>query len=276
MSQDCWLDVTWSLAVEEHFYLVWPAVVVVCSRRTAIRVAAGAVAFAPLFRLSLLAQGTTPIPVYVLTPGRIDALGAGAWVALAARGPAGIAALRPAAGRVAVGAGIAVLALLAALVARRISFYPFEFALQTIGHTLFAVLFAAILVRLVTDPFHAPFRRLLSCRPATSLGKYSYAIYLLHSPIRDGYLSIGWDPRMATMFGSQLPGQFAFYAVVLATTFAAALASWHLFEKHFLRLKQLFPADARGPLERRDASPAPARWGLGRFVSTSPATILPQ
>jgi peptidoglycan/LPS O-acetylase OafA/YrhL len=138
------------------------------------------------------------------------------------------------------------------------------------------VLFAAILVRVVTDPSHAPFRRLLDHGPAASFGKYSYAIYLLHSPIRDGYLAIGWDPRTAAVFGSQLPGQFAFYTVVIATTFAAALASWHLFEKHFLRLKQLFPADARGPLERRGASPAPARWGLGRFISTAQVTVLPQ
>ena len=76
ITQTCWLDVTWSLAVEEHFYLVWPLVVISCSRLTAMRVAAGAVVAAPLIRVGLAALGSPPVPVYVLTPGRIDALGA--------------------------------------------------------------------------------------------------------------------------------------------------------------------------------------------------------
>jgi peptidoglycan/LPS O-acetylase OafA/YrhL len=264
ITQTCWLDVTWSLAVEEHFYLVWPLVVISFSRPTAMRVAAGAVVVAPLFRVGLAALGSSPVPMYVLTPGRIDALGAGAWVALAGRGAGGLAALRPAAGRVVLGAGAGIFALLAAQVAARKSFYPFESAFQTVGYTLFAALFAAVLVRLITDPSHARGPRLLGSLPATAVGKYSYAIYLFHSPIRDGYRALGWGPRTAVVFGSQLPAQFAFYAAVLGTTFGAAWLSWHLFEKHFLRLKQYFPVEVPIPPGRRDTSPFPERRPAGR------------
>jgi peptidoglycan/LPS O-acetylase OafA/YrhL len=147
-----WLDVSWSLATEEQFYLIWPAIVVLCSRRNAMRVAAGMIVAAPLFRTALAGLGTAPMAVYVMTPGRIDALAAGAWVALAARGPGGLATLRPAAGRLAVGAGLGLIGLMISLAVTRRCFYPFEFPMQSVGHSLLAAFFAGGLVLLVTAP----------------------------------------------------------------------------------------------------------------------------
>lgn len=43
----------WSLAVEEQFYLLWPAVVALCSRRRAFQIAAAVFILSPFMRLSV-------------------------------------------------------------------------------------------------------------------------------------------------------------------------------------------------------------------------------
>jgi peptidoglycan/LPS O-acetylase OafA/YrhL len=95
-----------------------------------------------------------------------------------------------------------------------------------------------------------------------AVGKYSYGVYLLHMPVRDLLLTLGWRPEMVpTGFGSQAPAQLAFSAAVAAATFVPAWLSWHLFERHFLQLKRFFPADLlhTAPAERRENSQAMRR-----------------
>jgi peptidoglycan/LPS O-acetylase OafA/YrhL len=73
------LGPTWSLAIEEQFYMVWPLVVWLCrsSRRVAY-VALALVALTPLFRVLYQMHGVDP---YSMTFGRLDGLAAGAVLA---------------------------------------------------------------------------------------------------------------------------------------------------------------------------------------------------
>jgi peptidoglycan/LPS O-acetylase OafA/YrhL len=57
---DWWLGHTWSLAVEEQFYLLWPLIIVRCSPRTALKICVAAIAVAPVIRVA----------GYVLVPER--------------------------------------------------------------------------------------------------------------------------------------------------------------------------------------------------------------
>src|SRR5688572_21342309 len=82
------LAVTWSLAIEEQFYLVWPLVVALTSRRALLWTCVALMAGALTVRVWLVAVGAHWILPYVLPMCRIDALAAGALVALAVRGDA--------------------------------------------------------------------------------------------------------------------------------------------------------------------------------------------
>src|SRR5688572_4693650 len=75
----------WSLAVEEHFYLVWPFIIYRLSRTAAMRtcVVLGVGAFG--LRLWFAAFSGNDVAAQVLTPCRLDTLCTGAWFALAAR-----------------------------------------------------------------------------------------------------------------------------------------------------------------------------------------------
>jgi len=68
----------WSLAVEEQFYLVWPAVVLLAgSRRSALRIALGVIVVAPIIRV--IEASTTALPSIDTS---FDAIAAGCVLAL--------------------------------------------------------------------------------------------------------------------------------------------------------------------------------------------------
>jgi len=247
------LDVSWSLAIEEQFYLVWPAVVLLLDRKTLMKVC-GVLMIVALGTRLYLAQGNVFwIRCYVLTPCRMDALAAGAFVALAARGPRGARALiRPA----------SILAPIAAIgiIAMKI-IWPADcesMIWERYSYTISAVGFASFLLLAITRPANSPVSRVLGRGILATLGKYSYAMYLFHLPLRAFVRDIIYGPdggrlgAFATFHGSQIPGQILYYAISLTITFIAAWLSWNLYEKHFLRLKRWF----HSPKPRRIFEPA--------------------
>jgi peptidoglycan/LPS O-acetylase OafA/YrhL len=68
----------WSLAVEEQFYLVWPIVILFVSESVLLRLALAAVLFTPLLRAVATPFFPTHYFIYSLTPFRADLLCAGA------------------------------------------------------------------------------------------------------------------------------------------------------------------------------------------------------
>ena len=232
------LDVCWWLAVEWQFCLIWPAVVFVFPRRALIAVCAGMIAAAPVLRTVLLSSGFDPISVYVLTPCRMDALAMGALIALVGRGEGAIAKLVP---RARIGAALAGLALLIILVCQ--GNWDWQSRLmQTAGYTVYAFLSGAILILAVGSPPFGPIARLFNFEILKTFGRYSYALYLFHSPLRAVIRDTFFGPeRFPMVANSQLPGQIMFYALATAVTLVSAVLSWHLYEKHFLKIKTLFP-----------------------------------
>jgi peptidoglycan/LPS O-acetylase OafA/YrhL len=239
------LAVTWSLAIEEQFYLVWPVVVASLTRRRLMWICAALVGVALAARSGLVVSGADPTAAYLLTFCRMDALAAGAFVALALRDPHDARRLREWAPAVA----------LASTAVFLVGWYaegPFEDGtwekpgMQTAGYTLLALAFGALVALLALDA--APgCSRVLNTPVLRAFGKYSYALYLFHIPvrrfIRDEYFPVADFP---TWMGSPLPGQMLFYVVATAPAFLLAWLSWHLLESRVLALKGRFPYERTG------------------------------
>jgi peptidoglycan/LPS O-acetylase OafA/YrhL len=168
----------------------------------------------------------------------MDSLAAGAFVALAFADPADRARCLKAAPWFA-GAVLLVFALLP------------ESLWIWIETTLMSVLFGSGIALVLKSGDRSWAQKMLSSHLLRSFGKYSYAIYIFHQPIIRLFvnLDINADALNARL-SSPVMAIAAINALALVPSLLAGWLSWHLLEKHFLKLKsgQFFlPGFAKRP-----------------------------
>jgi peptidoglycan/LPS O-acetylase OafA/YrhL len=241
----------WSLAVEEQFYLAWPLLVWLLPRRRLALVCLGLVAGAFALRLGIHRTTFNATAAYVLTPARMDALALGALVAVAAREPAWWPRVRRGAPWLLAASSAAV----AAVWFRQGGLFGGDPVVQVWAFGPLAAGFAALLVLALDGEGTSRLSRALRNRTLRGAGKYSYGLYVLHYPIFLALEAAGFTSlALAGATGSRLLGVLAFAGVAGAATLAAALLSWNLLEKPFLRWKDRVPyrepaATGGAPLE---------------------------
>jgi peptidoglycan/LPS O-acetylase OafA/YrhL len=172
-----WLGPTWSLAVEEQFYLVSPLFVRLLSRRWLPAYLAGIILAVPLFRIFLLSvihHGSWAITV--LTPCRADTLAVGMLAAVAWRDPAAHAWLSTHARTLYVALGF-----LCAGVALLWIDSPDSTTIwmQSIGYSWMAFFYVSILLLALLKP-GGPIAVVMRMGWLRELGRVSYCIYLIH------------------------------------------------------------------------------------------------
>ena len=250
----------WSLAVEEQFYLVWPVLVWMLPRRGLALACLALVAGAFALRLGIHRTTFNATAAYVLTPARMDALAMGALVAVAAREPAWWPRVRRSAPWL-LGASAAAVA---AIWVRQGGLFGGDPVVQVWAFGPLAAGFAALLVLALDGVENSRLSRTLNWPALRSAGKYSYGLYVLHYPIFLALEAAGFTSlALAGATGSRLLGVLAFAAVAGLATLAAALLSWELLEKRFLRWKDRVPyrepAARSGPAFEAVAMPGPER-----------------
>jgi peptidoglycan/LPS O-acetylase OafA/YrhL len=209
------IDVTWSLAIEEQFYLTLPMVIRFAPPRllTAL-IILGAIA-APISRVALffLFPGH-PWTAFFMMPCRADALLLGVLGAIIVRNErwkANIGPYLPTALMVFItGAGVLTV------------YYRIQsqFLVLSIGLTWIAGLYFCLILYAVTKPQS----RLSSClrwRWLMGLGSIAYGIYLIHGQINGAVASLRWP---------LLPSA----AVAVFFTICVATFSWRYYEKPFI------------------------------------------
>jgi peptidoglycan/LPS O-acetylase OafA/YrhL len=207
------LGVTWSLAVEEQFYLVWPVVVKFCSQAQLRKIAIAVICISPALRYYLALH---QVNIYSNTFCRLDGLMAGA---------------------------------LLALVIRSVSFSPSKF----LTPAWITFLISAPLALMIETAFHARWivfsftalasvsfvylslfstqrwlQFLLTGRFLVYTGTISYGIYLFEK-----------IPLDAASFHFDKHG-FLGLPLTTAVTYAMAAVSWNVLEKPALKLKRFF------------------------------------
>jgi peptidoglycan/LPS O-acetylase OafA/YrhL len=228
------VDVTWSLAIEEQFYLLWPFLIAFLSRRSLVITLALLFAGTVLLRIVLITNGVDPIPIYVLTPTHLDPIIVGAAVAILIRSPFPINGLQ-----ILVWFTMLITsALLIGLFATRGGLRSEDAVMLSVGFPIIAIFSGGLILSALINKATGA---MLENRILRTFGFYSYAMYLFHLPIRAAIRDLllpytRWHDLPIGVLG----GQMLFYAISITATFVAGWASYHLYEKHFLRLKRFF------------------------------------
>jgi peptidoglycan/LPS O-acetylase OafA/YrhL len=223
----------WSLAVEEHFYLLWPAVLVwLASRNSSARPVAYLSIFFGLWRVLDAQTGATArwlgsVSPHFRTDLRADALLWGCFVAFLLAPPGARERLRKN-----LNAPVIAIATVAALACVMIY--------SMLASLWFAMLVPAILAGTMLHP-EWRFCRILELAPVRFVGRISYSLYLW----QELFLVPGWLPKISVL--QQWPWN-------LVATFAAAAASYFLVEKPCIQLGRVAAQRAGRILQPRLAA----------------------
>jgi len=228
------LGVVWSLAVEEHYYLLYPPLAIVLLRIGRPGVAAAvlvALCAAMLgWRCWLALHGASEHYLTMATDTRADAILVGCLLAFW-RNPAldPVAAARTLPAREWALGAACVLLLVATLA------YRDEFFRLTARYTVQSVAIAPLIWLAVARAGHAPFRW-LNARPMAYVGTISYTIYLAHQVILYGV------ERHAPELGGAATLAFS---ALLTLVVAEAMRRW--VEQPCARLRRQLHRPARTP-----------------------------
>jgi peptidoglycan/LPS O-acetylase OafA/YrhL len=224
------LGVTWSLAVEEQFYLVIPFVIRIFSHRAVLRLVALGIVAAPVIRLlmSKLWAGHW-YALYVLTPCRMDTLLFGVlgayivrrhlWKEWLNRHPDFLKG------------ALTLLAVGMIMLTKYAATYGSKLILSG-GLTWIATFYLCAILYAVTQPM-SRFSAALRWKPLRGLGGIAYGVYLLH-----GYaLSLVhglWFSRPLVRIESL--AEYAAAAVSIGLTVMICRFSWFYFENPMIQV----------------------------------------
>ncbi|HYH68656.1 MAG TPA: acyltransferase family protein, partial [Urbifossiella sp.] len=236
------LIVTWSLAIEGQFYLVWPVVVALASRRALARICVAGVVVAVACRWGLTRVGADYWFAYVLTPCRMDGVLIGAAVALAATAGTPRAVFVR---RAWLGLAAAVAALAAVVVANERP-HVHGRAVTILGYTCAGLVSAGVLA--LVSAGRPRWWFLLNSRPLRAVGERGYAVYLVHVPIiLVGYVVFRSAPVRAALIPAceaarcSGPMYVCFFGFVVGVSMLLAWGCWVAIERPCLGLKRHFP-----------------------------------
>jgi len=220
------LGVTWSLAIEEQFYLTLPAVIRFVGRTRLGWIAAAMLVLAPVLRIVLnRSLGYGPLASYVLMPCRLDSLGLGLAAALLVRTPKmwdDVMRHRKHVYVALVMAGFGVVLMLL------FGFTAFTNQMLGLEYSVLAVLYFLLLLGVLTSNKLNVF---FSSRVLRYMGIRAYGLYLLHFPCMVIFFLLfarihpaqsGWITLAASLSG-----------IALACGLAAL--SWEYLEKPLIK-----------------------------------------
>ncbi len=231
------VDLSWSLAIEEQFYLLWPFVVLFFSKESLKKVCLGIVLFTFLTRIILAESGYSRLFIYTFTLCRVDALVLGALASLLYEEGHEVLIF--------IKSHISKLLLSSILIFSTCNFLGiYNSSLRlSLSYSMVGLSFFFILIYLLKENELGDSWAIKNLEKKWPLliGKYSYGIYLFHNPIQAAIRPFFLNAL--SLYSSEAWGIFVQLIFITLVTILATLLAWmsfELFEKHFIKMKKKF------------------------------------
>ncbi len=233
---------TWSLAVEEQFYLIWPFLVYYFSRRQLAWTCVVLIVASPLARLAILHISGNESMAILTLPSCLDMMAYGALLSLlrnAQWGSKAVSALFLAGAAI---TGIAIFQLGLA------AFWNSSTWVRQASYlyTSLAFIFGIAIWAAAVKPMSL-WVKLLSIKPLLYTGKISYGLYIWH------YIIFLAFEKLATKL-SFMALPMVTPVLAIAASYIVATLSFYLFELYFLRMKDRFTEKSRASRLRQAAA----------------------
>jgi peptidoglycan/LPS O-acetylase OafA/YrhL len=231
------LGITWSLCIEEQFYVIWPWLVRKFSRLRLLSIAGALLLFGVALRAFLTGAGWNGLDIYVFTLTHFDGLAVGAAIALSLRDDRMRAVIRDAAPWVLLGGTT----LFVAVAVHEGSWYRAQPLMQNLGFPALALAFGGLItMALYSDMRGGRLARVLRFPFLRFAGTLCYGLYLLHPLVANPLRVVFVQVLKPLLPGHQVALQIGLTLTVLPISFALAILSWRFFELPILGLKRRF------------------------------------
>jgi peptidoglycan/LPS O-acetylase OafA/YrhL len=223
------LGITWSLAIEEQFYVTWPLLLSLTlgsklQRRWILYILAFIIAIIPLHRRMLIEQGANAFRLYFGSDTRADGLLIGCLVGLLASWK-----LLPHNKRFEI--CMKFLAAVGIIFFGYLVSFPSWTDLLLLRYGGFTLVSLSVALSLIVVILYPPKFALLVLKftPLVWIGRISYGLYLWH-----------WPVRWFIYLKKELPASTEQLVAVVVLSLLLPTFSYHFLEKPFLRLKKRF------------------------------------
>ena len=234
-----YLGITWSLAIEEQFYFLWPFIVYKLNREQLVKASIGYILVSIIGRTlgtllwPNLAQASTFF--YYASFARFEEMLFGGLLAVFLTYDGALEKVK----RYALPVFLASFTVFVALHILSLPGDPHpehaSLPLTLGGYTTAALSTIGLIGIFITYPPRNFFRRFFSNPVLTFLGKYSYSMYIFHMTAALILLDVFWHSEMRGW-----KAYILYPASTYVVTVIIALLTWNLLEKHVLGLKKYF------------------------------------
>jgi peptidoglycan/LPS O-acetylase OafA/YrhL len=228
---------TWSLAVDEQIYLVWPLIIWLCKNRKQLMwFCAGLLVFSLLFRIGYIIwwnnhPGPNPFPFFFHTLCRLDSFGAGSLLFCILKfHPTWLNRTKM------LWLSIISFCLLVAFALLDNTTYFTRFYMSNFGITIAGIHFTTWLYFGITREFRL-LNAIWGSKLLVYIGKISYSIYVYHLFLYNLLM-----PKLTGWLYTQMNSGVLLTAtlICLLITMSTSIVSYHFIEKPIIRLKKRF------------------------------------
>jgi peptidoglycan/LPS O-acetylase OafA/YrhL len=214
---------TWTLAIEEQYYLIWPAIVYCLNRKALVIFCTVLIAASPAVRIWIFAATQNPLLTLLTLPSQCDAIAMGALAALFGHSPNGSSYKRR------IECALVILVLLWSALIMSSGWESYTSPRLWLSNTqnipfmtLANLVFAAVLLLSLDET--SLFSKILSQSVLTHIGRISYGLYLYHVLIFILVDLIIEKLRISTSF------PLTTIAIKLTLLFGVAILSYRYFD----------------------------------------------